>query len=120
MADFSLAKLFNHFPNLGAMLVSPFMNCVGRARKYLFGFHWQGVGGFLVITNGEAGAGLSDHLSLFADCQTFGFFTHDLLSIRGVRTGMGIVHSHFADNRNQRCPDRTSSACLGASFWVTS
>jgi hypothetical protein len=46
MADFSLAKLLNHFPNLGAMLVSPFMNCVGRVRKYPFRFHLQGVGDF--------------------------------------------------------------------------
>ena len=53
MADFSLAKLFNHFPNLDTMLVGPFMNCVGGARKYLARFHLRNVGGIVVIINDQ-------------------------------------------------------------------
>jgi hypothetical protein len=41
VADFSLAKLLDHIPQLGAVLVGPFMKCVRRTWEYLPWLHWR-------------------------------------------------------------------------------
>jgi hypothetical protein len=52
-------------------------------------------GGILVIINDQGGVELSEHSSLFANCQTFGFFAHDLRPIQVSGSRMDIVHVHI-------------------------
>jgi hypothetical protein len=40
VADFSLAELLDHRPNLRSVIVGPFVKSVRRTRKYWLRLHW--------------------------------------------------------------------------------
>jgi hypothetical protein len=58
-SDLSLAKLLNHAPNQGAVLVGPLMKGVRGDGNYSTRLHLGMLGVFLVIINGQKSHGLS-------------------------------------------------------------